>query len=129
MSRDVIGGRERPVCPKCGYVLFRNPVPGVGVLVELEGGVVLNAGSAVVMPEVFLKALTIARNLGHRIEDFAAVNFDMIRHYRALANVVSRPTRAKGWGAHFTGQHEILLPLLCAALMDRLGPFRAPGAR
>ncbi|MBZ0268035.1 hypothetical protein K8I85_07760 [bacterium] len=93
---------------------------------RLEGGVVLNAGSAVLLPEVFLKALTVARNLGNRVEDFAAVNFDMIRHYRPLANVVSRPTRPNGWGAHFTGQHEILLPLLSAALSDRLGTFRSP---
>jgi hypothetical protein len=93
---------------------------------NLEGGVVLNAGSAVLLPEIFLKALTVARNLGNRVEDFAAVNFDMIRHYRPLANVVNRPTRPNGWGAHFTGQHEILLPLLCAALADRLGPFRSP---
>lgn len=93
---------------------------------QLEKGAVLNVGSAVLLPEVFLKALTVARNLGHRVEDFAAVNFDMIRHYRPLSNVVQRPTQGKGWGAHFTGQHEILLPLLCAALEDRLGPFRSP---
>ncbi|HMB71223.1 MAG TPA: hypothetical protein VKU85_18070 [bacterium] len=93
---------------------------------RLERGVVLNAGSAVLLPEVFLKALTVARNLGHRVDDFAAVNFDMIRHYRPLANVVNRPTRGKGWGAHFTGQHEILLPLLSAALEERLGGFRRP---
>lgn len=96
-------------------------------IARLEGGVVLNAGSAVLLPEVFLKALTVARNLGHRVEDFAAVNFDMIRHYRPLSNVVSRPTRPNGWGAHFTGQHEILLPLLSAALTDRLGDFRSRG--
>jgi deoxyhypusine synthase len=92
----------------------------------LEGGVVLNVGSAVLLPEVFLKALTVARNLGHEVEDFAAVNFDMIRHYRPLANVVSRPTRGKGWGAHLTGHHELLLPLLGAALEDRLGPESPP---
>jgi hypothetical protein len=92
----------------------------------LEGGAVLNLGSAVLMPEVFLKALTVARNLGHTVEDFVAANFDMIRHYRPLTNVVSRPTRGRGWGAHFTGQHEILVPLLGAALLDRLGDFRSP---
>ena len=87
---------------------------------ELEGGVVLNLGSAVILPEVFLKALTVARNIGRTVEDFAAVDFDMIRQYRPLTNVVWRPTRGKGWGAHLTGQHEILIPLLAAALIDRL---------
>jgi hypothetical protein len=92
----------------------------------LEGGAVLNAGSAVLMPEVFLKALTVARNLGNLVEDFTAANFDMIRHYRPITNVVSRPTQGKGWGAHFTGHHEILVPLLAAALLDRLGELRSP---
>lgn len=87
---------------------------------SLERGVVLNLGSAVILPEVFLKALTVARNLGRPVEDFAAVDFDMIRQYRPLTNVVWRPTRGKGWGAHLTGQHEILIPLLAAALVDRL---------
>jgi hypothetical protein len=87
----------------------------------LEGGVVLNAGSAVLMPEVFLKALTVARNLGNRVEDFGAANFDMIRQYRPLTNVVRRPTAGRGWGADFAGHHEILIPLLCAALEARLG--------
>jgi hypothetical protein len=84
----------------------------------LEGGVVWNVGSAVLMPEVFLKALTVARNLGHRVTGFSAVNFDMIRQYRPAVNVVDRPTRGVGWGAHFSGQHELLLPLVAAALME-----------
>jgi hypothetical protein len=95
---------------------------------RLSGGVVLNLGSAVVLPEVFLKALTVARNLGGRIRDFTAADFDMIRQYRPLTNVVSRPTRDGGFGAHFTGQHEILLPLLAAALADRLGGPQGPAA-
>ncbi|MEZ5065212.1 MAG: hypothetical protein R3B81_10790 [bacterium] len=92
----------------------------------LEGGVVLNVGSAVLMPEVFLKALTVARNLGHRVGAFTAVNLDMNRHYRPLTNVVSRPTAQGGFGAHLAGHHEILVPLLGAALADRLGDFRSP---
>lgn len=86
----------------------------------LEGGVVLNVGSAVLMPEVFLKALTVARNLGNRVEDFAAANFDMIRQYRPVTNVVTRPTAGRGWGADFAGHHEILVPLLASALEARL---------
>jgi hypothetical protein len=78
-----------------------------------DGGVVLNLGSAVIMPEVFLKALTIARNLeGGRPTDFTAVDFDMIRHYRPRVNVVERPTLAGGKGYSITGHHELLVPLL-----------------
>ena len=95
-------------------------------IAALEGGVVLNLGSAVLMPEVFLKALTVARNLGHRVDDFAAANFDMIRHYRPITNVVRRPTSGQGWGADFAGHHEILLPLLSAALEARLGASAGP---
>jgi len=78
-----------------------------------DGGVVLNIGSAVIMPEVFLKALTVARNLGHgRPTGFIAADFDMIRHYRPRLNVVERPTRAGGQGYSITGHHELLVPLL-----------------
>jgi hypothetical protein len=90
----------------------------------LGKGVVSNFGSAVLLPEVFLKALTVARNLHGAIDDFTAVDFDMMRQYRPLTNVVDRPTRGKGWGAHFTGQHEILLPLLAAALANRLAGWQ-----
>lgn len=90
------------------------------VVAKLEGGVVLNVGSAVIMPEVFLKALTIARNLGHTVEHFTAANFDMIRHYRPSENVVRRPTRLGGEGYHITGHHEIMIPLLFAAVKEAL---------
>jgi hypothetical protein len=85
-----------------------------GSLPELhDGGAVLNLGSAVVLPEVFLKALTIARNLqSGRPTHFLAADFDMQRHYRPRLNVVQRPTRAGGAGYLLTGQHEILIPLL-----------------
>jgi len=86
----------------------------------LEGGAYLNVGSAVVLPEVFLKALTVARNLGHRVAGFTTANFDFNRHYRPLTNVVNRPTMGGGKGFHITGHHEIMVPLLAAALLDRL---------
>jgi len=87
-----------------------------------QGGVVLNIGSAVVMPEVFLKALTVARNLnGGKPTDFTAVDCDMQRHYRPRVNVVERPTVAGGRGVQLTGHHEILVPLLCWGVLDRLG--------
>jgi hypothetical protein len=81
-----------------------------------EKSVVLNVGSAVLMPEVFLKALAVARNLGHPCHGFATANFDMIQHYRPLQNVVKRPTATGGKGYTFTGHHEIMIPLLAAAL-------------
>jgi len=90
------------------------------VIARLEGGVVLNIGSAVIMPEVFLKALTIARNLGHVVDHFTAANFDMIRHYRPTENVVRRPTHKGGRGYHLVGQHELLVPLWAAAVLEKL---------
>ena len=84
------------------------------------GGVVMNIGSAVVLPEVFLKALTVARNLGYQAKGFTTANFDMIQHYRPRMNVVQRPTRNGGRGYLFTGHHEIMLPLVCAMIKDRL---------
>jgi len=90
-----------------------------------QGGVVLNLGSAVVMPEVFLKALTIARNLNGGVPThFTAVDCDMQRHYRPRVNVVERPTQAGGRGVQLTGHHEILVPLLCWAVLDRLDTKR-----
>ncbi|HYT70032.1 MAG TPA: hypothetical protein VEK78_01545 [Gemmatimonadales bacterium] len=86
-----------------------------------DGGVVLNLGSAVLMPEVFLKALTIARNLNDgRPTGFTACDCDMQRHYRPRMNVVERPTLAGGRGVQLTGHHEILIPLLCWAVIERL---------
>lgn len=87
---------------------------------ELEGGVYLNVGSAVLLPEVFLKALTVARNLGHQVKDFTTANFDFIRHYRPATNVVHRPTLEGGKGFNFTGHHELMLPLLAAAVLDEI---------
>jgi hypothetical protein len=86
-----------------------------------DGGVVLNLGSAVVMPEVFLKALTVARNLGQgRPTGFTACDCDMQRHYRPRVNVVERPTLAGGHGVQLTGHHEILIPLLIWAVLREL---------
>ena len=85
-----------------------------------DGGVYLNCGSAVVLPEVFLKALSAARNLGHPLANFTTVNFDFLQHYRPRVNVVERPhAQAGGIGYAITGHHELLLPLLAAALIER----------
>lgn len=92
-----------------------------GVVANLEGGVYLNIGSAVLLPEVFLKALTLVRNLGHKVERFTTVNMDFIQRYRPLTNVVRRPTKEGGRGYALTGHHEIMVPLLAAAIKDGLG--------
>jgi hypothetical protein len=85
------------------------------------GGVYLNVGSAVVLPEVFLKAVTLARNLGHRLSDFATANLDFLQSYRPGTNVVERPVKGSGRGYRLTGHHEILVPLLAAALVEKDG--------
>ncbi|HEX5706646.1 MAG TPA: hypothetical protein VFX96_05090 [Pyrinomonadaceae bacterium] len=82
------------------------------------GGVYLNVGSAVVLPEVFLKCVTLVRNLGHTLEDFTTANFDFIQSYRPLTNVVRRPTSGgAGRGFSVTGHHELTIPLLAAELL------------
>jgi len=90
------------------------------VVATLEGGAYLNIGSAVILPELFLKALTIARNLGHTVDHLITANFDMLQHYRPRVNVVQRPTMQGGTGYSFTGHHELLIPLLAHALSDTL---------
>ena len=90
------------------------------VVADLSGGVWLNVGSAVIMPEVFLKALSIAQNLGHRVDRFTTANFDMNQHYRPMLNVVKRPTSGSGDGFNIIGHHEINIPLLAAAVLDQL---------
>jgi hypothetical protein len=85
------------------------------------GGVVLNIGSAVILPEVFLKALTVARNLGFKARGFSTANFDMIRHYRPQVNIVERPTQRHGRGYNFVGHHEIMVPFLAAMIKQKLG--------
>jgi hypothetical protein len=87
-----------------------------------DGGVFLNIGSAVIMPEVFLKALSATRNIGHAINGFTTVNLDVLQHYRPRMNVVQRPhAGGNGNGYALTGHHEIMLPLLAAALIDTSG--------
>lgn len=86
-----------------------------------QGGCYWNIGSAVLLPEVFLKALTLCRNLGHAVEGFLTVNLDMLQHYRPEQNVVRRPTRDGGRGYTLTGHHEIMLPLLYAMILEALG--------
>lgn len=85
---------------------------------NLKGGVYMNVGSAVILPEVFLKCLSIARNLGHDVSDFTSANLDMVQHYRPQENVVRRPMLPEGKGFALTGNLEILFPLLTYCLLD-----------
>ncbi len=94
----------------------------------LSGGVYFNIGSAVILPEVFLKAVSLAQNVGATVEGFTAVNMDFIRHYRPQTNVVGRPTAKTGKGITLVGHHEIMVPLVCAGIIDGL-EARKKGAR
>jgi hypothetical protein len=91
-----------------------------GIVSTLEQGVYLNVGSAVILPEIFLKATTLVRNLGHALANFTTVNLDFIKHYRPLTNVVSRPTSRGGQGINLVGHHEILLPLIAAGVIEEI---------
>ena len=90
----------------------------VSNVARLEHGVYVNCGSAVVLPEVFLKAVALARNTGSSLQGLTTVNIDFVRHYRPQTNVVTRPVAGIGRGYSLVGHHEILIPLLAAALAD-----------
>lgn len=100
-----------------GELSFRDFKVLCNIVKDLQGGgVVLNFGSAVILPEVFLKSLTVARNLGYPARGFTTANFDMLQHYRPRVNIVDRPTRDGGKGYQITGHHEIMIPLLAAMI-------------
>ena len=90
------------------------------IVAELSQGVYFNIGSAVILPEIFLKAVSLVRNLGHTVSDLTTVNMDFIRHYRPMTNVVNRPTADHGRGINLVGHHEILLPLIAAGIIEQL---------
>jgi hypothetical protein len=90
------------------------------VISALQDGVYLNVGSAVILPEVFLKAVTLVRNMGHPLENFTTVNMDFIQHYRPMTNVVSRPTAGGGQGFNLVGHHEIMVPLIAAGVIEKI---------
>ncbi|BCA55146.1 hypothetical protein W02_22860 [Nitrospira sp. KM1] len=91
------------------------------VVAGMEGGVYLNIGSAVILPEVFLKTVSLGRNLGRSLSDITTVNMDFLSHYRPITNVVRRPTQKGGKGYSLIGHHEIMVPLLAAAVHEELG--------
>ena len=123
MGTDIIHQHPEADGAVTGEMSFRDFRLLTSVVADLgEGGVWLNVGSAVLLPEVFLKALSIAQNLGHHVDNFTTANFDMIQHYRPLQNVVKRPTSGSGRGYTITGHHEINIPLFALAVLDRLPP-------
>lgn len=122
LGTDIIHQHPEADGAVIGEATFRDFRLLTSVVADLgDGGVYLNVGSAVLLPEVFLKALSIAQNLGHHVDHFSTANFDMQQHYRPLQNVVKRPTSGKGRGYTITGHHEIMIPLLAAGILDRLG--------
>lgn len=99
------------------------------VVASMEGGVYINLGSAIILPEAFLKAVTLARNLGSPLSKITTVNMDFIQSYRPNTNVVRRPTMKGGKGYSLTGHHEIMFPLLAGAVLEALNPCPSPERR
>ena len=126
LGADIIHMHPRADGAAIGAASFADFHRLAAVVAGLSRGVVLNLGSAVVMPEVFLKALNLARNLGHKVERFTAADMDFVRHYRPRMNVVERPTMGGGRGIILTGHHELMFPLLVAAIRETIAnPLRA----
>jgi len=105
---------------KTGAATHRDFRQFSSIVATLEKGVYLNVGSAVILPEIFLKAATLVRNLGYSLDEFTTVNLDFIKHYRPLTNVIARPTAKGGQGISIVGHHEILLPLIAAGVIEQL---------
>lgn len=119
VGTDII--HQHPACDgaalgEASYIDFQTFATYVSRLGD--GGVIVNIGSNVILPEVFLKALTISRNLGYTVKNFTSVDFDMIQHYRPTVNVVKRPVSLGGKGYSIRGHHEIMIPLLAQAVID-----------
>jgi hypothetical protein len=121
VGTDIIHQHPEADGAAIGETSYRDFKRLVSVVSTLDGGVVINLGSAVVLPEVFLKALSVARNLGYPATGFTAVNVDMIMQYRAIMNVVQRPTAGVAGGYSLIGRHELVIPLLAAAVKSELG--------
>lgn len=120
LGTDILHMHPRFDAAACGRASMHDFHTFAAQIARLENGVFINAGSAVILPEVFLKALTLARNLGHPVDRFTTVNLDFIRHYRPMTNVVHRPTRGKGRGISLVGHHELLIPLIAAGVIESL---------
>jgi hypothetical protein len=121
IGTDVIHIHPSASGPDLGEATYRDFRLLCTMTRELHGGgVFLNVGSAVILPEVFLKAVSVVRNLGFELEEFTTANFDFIQHYRPTQNVLKRPTQNSGQAIALTGHHEIMIPLIAAALKGAL---------
>jgi hypothetical protein len=121
LGTDIIHAHPQASGKNLGDASYRDFRLFCSMARELDGGgVYLNTGSAVVLPEVFLKAVSVVRNLGHSLEEFTTANLDFIQHYRPTQNVLKRPTQHSGQAIALTGHHEIMLPLIAAALKASL---------
>jgi deoxyhypusine synthase len=120
VGTDIVHMRAGASGAEIGRASFTDFRLLASVVADLSGGVYLNVGSAVILPEVFLKAFTIAQNLGAALHDFTTVNIDMLVHYRPSVNVVQRPASVGGRGYSLTGRHELLIPLLAFAVVEAL---------
>jgi hypothetical protein len=118
VGTDIIHMHPQASGASIGEASLRDFKYFASIVARLAGGVFLNCGSAVVLPEVFLKAVAVARNDGRSLNGLTTVNIDFLQHYRPLTNVVSRPTAGSGVGYSLTGHHELLLPLLASALIE-----------
>ncbi len=140
-NQSILAAAERLGCPATVHVAFGTDIVHMhpsfdpcaagaathrdfrlfaSVVADLEEGVYINLGSAVILPEVFLKATTLTRNLGFPLKSITTVNMDFNRHYRPLTNVVNRPTAGGGRGINLVGHHEIMLPLIAAGILEEL---------
>ena len=121
LGTDIVHQHETAIgaaigeCSMRDFKIFTNLVSELG-----DGGVFISFGSAVIIPEVFLKALTVCRNKGYAVQNFTTAAFDMNYHYRPDANIVSRPVKSGGKGFYFIGHHEIMIPLFLLALREKI---------
>jgi hypothetical protein len=119
IGTDIIHVHPQASGEAIGQTSLRDFFRLAGLVKEMNGGgIYLNVGSAVLLPEVFLKAVSLVRNKGHKLDGFSTAVFDFMRHYRPSENVTKRPLGTKGRGYYFVGPHEILIPLLAAALKE-----------
>jgi hypothetical protein len=121
MGTDIIHYHPEFDPKATGLATHRDFEKFVDSVSELEGGALLNFGSAVIVPEIFLKAITVVRNLGVDLRELYTANFDFLHQYRSAINVVKRPTSLGGKGYYFIGHHEIMMPMLYAGLKEAIG--------
>lgn len=121
LGTDIVHMHPEADGAKWGEATMRDFRKFCETVAGMEGGVYINMGSAVILPEVFLKAVTRARNRGKKLKKITTIDIDFIRQYRPQTNVVRRPASEGGRGISITGHHELVVPLLAAAIIEKLG--------